>query len=153
MHIAKIGDKTKPFLVIRAYYLRFQIYNITKCCKKWGNFIRYSPFLVPKYFQRQNNTIPTSKIYPAKKGCKKRGGNQYRIIHHSEFRNISKDRKVQFLILFPTKHIAKKRGRFHKEFTIPTQESTFCRTKNFLQKMLDKNKGGVKLSYRKYFQK
>ena len=99
--------------------------------KRW-DFVQNSPFLIPRYFQRQENTIPRSKIFPTKnvakhkerfrtvftirskifpkiekynsqvtnssykKCCKKRGGILYRI-HHSQFQNISRDRKIQSL--------------------------------------------------------
>ena len=34
--------------------------------------------------------------------------------------NISRNKEIQFLFLFPRKHVAKKEGGFHTEFTIPT---------------------------------
>ena len=34
--------------------------------------------------------------------------------------NISRNKEIQFLFLFPRKHVAKNEGGFHTEFTIPT---------------------------------
>ena len=125
---------SKIFLEIEKYNPYFKNISCKKRLqKKRGELVQNnSPFLIPKYCQRQKSTIPnciSQKTY-----CKKNRGDfiknsrfLHRKIHYvvqkyflqkmldknkgggrCRTENISRDKKVQFLFLFSTKHVAKR---------------------------------------------
>ena len=145
---------SKIFLEIEKYNPYFKNISCKKRFqKKRGELVRNnSPFLIPKYFQRQKSTIPSSISY--KTCCEKKRGD---FIQNSQFLH----RKIQFLV---QKHFLQKmlekggRGWICRtEFTVMLQKFRmwgqknsiktieFCVTKYFLilQKMLEKKRGYV----------
>ena len=110
---------------------------------------------------RTKFTIPSSKIFPGiekynsqfktisyKKCCKKRGGNSYKI-HHSQFQNISRDRKVQFLVqkYFLQKMLQKRGGisyRIHHSQLLNISRGKYKSScKNISYKNVGKKRGYV----------
>ena len=103
-------DRKVEFLV--------QKYFLHKMLQKKRSFVQNSPFLVPIYIQRQENTSPRSKIFPIKNVAKKQG------VCRTEFTVILQNFRM-----------------WGQKNTIATKE--FCVTKYsiFLQKMLEKKSG------------
>ena len=82
---------SKIFLEIEKYNPYFKNISCKKRLqKKRGELVQNnSPFLIPKYFQRQKSTIPSSISY--KTCCEKKRGD---FIQNSQFLH----RKIQFLV-------------------------------------------------------
>ena len=147
---------SKIFLEIEKYNLYFKNISCKKRLqkKRGGGVVQNnSPFLIPKYFQRQKSTIPSSISY--KTCCEKKMGD---FIQNSQVLH----RKIQFLVQkhFLQKMLEKIRGgggRCRTEFTVSLQKFRmwgqknsietieFCVTKYFLslQNMLEKKRGYV----------